>query len=541
MGAEFTAEVVARVLQMEERLVIRQLAGTLNREHHLVREVGILREGRQRLSQFRFRHNLFQNYLYQDLTQSERAYLHEDMGLALEHLYAGQTELVAVQLAHHFQEAGAAVRAVVYLILAGERAVQLSAYEDAAQHFDQALTLLTEMLESVERRQQEFTVQFNLGNVWEAINGIGSQEAGAAYSRALALARQLGDSRKIIQALLALTQYAQFRSEFEVAQNYAEESVVLGQQLQDPELLMLANQGLQMIAFGLGQHDKVVTYSDQVIAFYRSRLSSLTFDDIYRLVYTLGISGLSLVPAGYPVRALQKAQEGLTLAQEHEHHYGTVSALGLLAAIHILSGEYQEGVRFGEAQRDFSETHNFTLNRTFGELHKGTALAMLGEVDVGIVLVRQAIAERKKIGVNIADAGYIATLGEACGRAGRVDEGLELVNEALAEIEVSNDRQQEPIFHRIKGDLLLLQDLVADEQMVAQREAEASFRRAIEVAQYQGAKLWEARALASLCRLLHSQGRDEGSRQQLAELYAWFTEGFETEDLQVARAVLQEP
>jgi hypothetical protein len=74
----------------------------------------------------------------------------------------------------------------------------------------------------------------------------------------------------------------------------------------------------------------------------------------------------------------------------------------------------------------------------------------------------------------------------------------------------------------------------------AQQEAEAHFRQAIEVARSQQARLWEARALASLCRLLHSQGRDEGCRQQLAELHAWFTEGFETEDLRAVRAVLEE-
>ena len=216
------------------------------------------------------------------------------------------------------------------------------------------------------------------------------------------------------------------------------------------------------------------------------------------------------------------------------------AALGLVAAVHKSRGEWQEGLRFGEAQRDFSETHNFFLNRTFGEMHKGTALALLGEVDAGIVLVRQAIAEREMMGVNIANAGYIAYLGWAFGMVGRVAEGLELINEALAEIEISNDRQYEPEIHRTKGDLLLLQDLPADEQELARQDAEACFRRSIEVAQYQGAKLWEVRALASLCRLLHSQGRDEGCRRQLAELYDWFTEGFETEVLQVVRAVLQE-
>jgi adenylate cyclase len=120
-----------------------------------------------------------------------------------------------------------------------------------------------------------------------------------------------------------------------------------------------------------------------------------------------------------------------------------------------------------------------------------------------------------------------------------VTEGLVLINDALADLDISNERLYEPKLHQIKGDLLLLQDLVGDELAIVRQEAEACFREAIEIARNQQAKLWEARALACLCRLHQAQGRDEGYRQQLADLYAWFTEGFETEDLRVARAVLQ--
>jgi adenylate cyclase len=115
---------------------------------------------------------------------------------------------------------------------------------------------------------------------------------------------------------------------------------------------------------------------------------------------------------------------------------------------------------------------------------------------------------------------------------------LSLINGVLAHPDIKNDHQYEPKLHQIKGDLLLMQALPDEAFAIAQREAEACFRRAIEIAQSQQAKLWEARALASLCRLLHSQGRDEGCHQQLAEWYAWFSEGFETEDLRVVRAVL---
>jgi hypothetical protein len=121
-----------------------------------------------------------------------------------------------------------------------------------------------------------------------------------------------------------------------------------------------------------------------------------------------------------------------------------------------------------------------------------------------------------------------------------VETGLAIVNEAIESLEKHNDRQAESLIRRIKGDLLLMQNLPEDDYAIAQQEAETCFRRAIEIAQNQQAKSWEARALASLCRLLHRRGRDEGCRQHLAELYGWFTEGLETEDLRMVREVLQE-
>ena len=539
-GERFLADMVAHVAGSETRQVARELSQALQDQHRLVEAEGVERLGAQRLTRYRFRHHLIQVYLYEQLDEVQRIYLHEDVARALEILYGAEAEQIAVPLAHHFQTAGVKEKAVAYLILAGEQAMSLSAYREATQHFSQAISLLAELSESPEWQQQAFSVQFNLGKVGEAIHGIGSQEAEGAYSHALVLGRQLGDMRLIIQVLLPLTHGAQFRAESERARTYGEECLHLAEELQDPELLMLANQALQVIAHGLGHHGQAVTSSEPVIAFYQSRLSTLTFDEVYKLVFTLGVAGLSLVPAGYPDRALRQAQEGLVLAQEHEHHYGIAGALGCIAGVYGRRGQWRDAKQFGQAQRDFSETHHFSLNRTFGELHLGAALAMLGEVDRGIVLVNQAIAERQAMGINIAELGYIADLGQACGRVGRVAEGLGLVDKALAEMEVCNDRQSEAKIHQIKGDLLLLQDPPASEQNSIDREAEVCFRRAIEVAQDQQAKLWEARALASLCHLLHSQGRDEGCRQQLADLYAWFTEGFETEDLQVVQTVLRE-
>jgi hypothetical protein len=173
-------------------------------------------------------------------------------------------------------------------------------------------------------------------------------------------------------------------------------------------------------------------------------------------------------------------------------------------------------------------------------MHKGCSLALSGKPEEGIVWVRQAIAERAAMNMHFSEATFLTYTSLGYGLVGQAEKGLVIVNEAINHLENSKDYQSEPAIIRIKGDLLLMQDLLGDALVAAQQAAEACFRRAIEQAQNRQAKLWEARALASLCRLHQAQGRDEGCRQQLAELYDWFSEGFETEDLRFVRTVLEE-
>jgi tetratricopeptide (TPR) repeat protein len=143
-GAAFTAEVVARVLGIEEQALVRRLSSELDKRHRLVRATGIERLGTQRLSRYRFRHNLFQGYLYNSLDEVERAYRHEAVGNELEKLYSQQEEGIAGiagQLARHFHEAGDEQRALKYYTQAGDRAVRMYAYGEARQFLQKALKL----------------------------------------------------------------------------------------------------------------------------------------------------------------------------------------------------------------------------------------------------------------------------------------------------------------------------------------------------------------------------------------------------------------
>jgi predicted ATPase len=138
-GETFTAEVVARVEQLNERGLVQQLSRELDKQHRLVTTQALDRVGQQRLSFYRFRHYLFQHYLYHSLDELERAYLHEAVGQALEVLYGEQTEPVAVQLAHHFEQAGLMEKAVRYLRQAGDQARRIAAPHEAIRFYRAAL------------------------------------------------------------------------------------------------------------------------------------------------------------------------------------------------------------------------------------------------------------------------------------------------------------------------------------------------------------------------------------------------------------------
>jgi predicted ATPase len=148
--------------------------------------------------------------------------------------------------------------------------------------------------------------------------------------------------------------------------------------------------------------------------------------------------------------------------------------------------------------------------------------------------MRQGIAAWRATGAELQRPYYLALLAEAHGKAGQADEGLRVLAEALSAVHTTGERQHEAEIYRLKGELLLQQD-VPDEQ-----EAESCFRQAVDVAHQQQAKSFELRAAMSLSRLWQQQGKCAEARQLLEPIYGWFTEGFNTTDLLEARALLEE-
>jgi predicted ATPase len=170
-GETFTAEVMARVQAVDEQELIRRLSAELVRQHRLVTSPSVEWVGSRPLSRYRFRHHVFQQYLYQTLDEVERMHLHQAVGRTLETLYGEQVGRVAGQLAQHFQTAGNVDKALDYFTRAGTRACRLSAYEEAIDQLQQGLVLLYTLPDTPERAERELALQIPLAKALAASKG----------------------------------------------------------------------------------------------------------------------------------------------------------------------------------------------------------------------------------------------------------------------------------------------------------------------------------------------------------------------------------
>jgi predicted ATPase len=237
---------------------------------------------------------------------------------------------------------------------------------------------------------------------------------------------------------------------------------------------------------------------------------------------------------GYPDQALTRSHELLTYAQELSHTYSLSRALRHTAVLHRLRREWSAAQERAEAV--LAITTEQGLGQPMGALTlaRGEALAAQGQGEAGIVQMHQGLATIRATGQRLALSAHLARLAEACGHSGQAEEGLRLLAEALVHVNHTGERYYEAEVYRLKGELLLRQAVLDSPQ------AETCFQQALAIARRQQAKSWELRAATSLTRLWQQQGKRQEAHDLLAPIYAWFTEGFGTVDLQESQALLDE-
>jgi DNA-binding SARP family transcriptional activator/predicted ATPase len=543
-GQQFIAEVVARVVERSEAAVVKCLSGALSTHHRLVGAASVdrLASSGQRLSTYRFRHWLFQHYLYGRLDPVERVALHESTGRALEALYGAQAGELAVELARHFEAAGLVDKAVGYLLQAGKRAMEMSVHFEAVQQFRRGLALLSGLPHSPERDRQELDLQLALGSTLLATEGMGSRAQILAYSRAYELSGRLGEQVALWPALHALASSSIARGQSQKAFDLGEQLLTLAQRSADPMVLALAHFTLGAALFSSGSSlPRAREHLEQAIRYYDEKCDHPSRRYLTSLnLFDLGVNARAWLAnvlwiLGYPDQALQRSQQALDMVQRLDHFMSQVLALYAACHAQMRQGDDHALARAVQALAQLVRGKHLVVGEAWVAVFGGWLLVRAGQAAEGLAQLRQGTETWQKTGAVFGTTAQMALLAEACVLAGQVEEGLEVVGRTLALVARTDARPNEAELHRLRGELLLARGDEADTV-----EAEACFRRSIALAHAGEQKGWELRAAMSLARLCLRKGYPdrEEARTLLAEVYAWFSEGFDTSDLQAAKALL---
>jgi predicted ATPase len=418
--------------------------------------------------------------------------------------------------------------------------VQLSAYQEGIAHLTKGLAMFDGLPEPkggdqcLERARRELALQLALGMACVGHQAY-SPQGEKAYNRARDLCQQLGETSQLCVVLGRLSIFHYTRSEHRRALELAEEALNVAQRANDPLHIALGHRYLGCILMCLGEYTEARAHFERMISFYdpqqhHDALVSIRGSDAG--TSALAYRACCLWCLGYPDQALKQSREALDLARELGHPWSLADVLC------YAGGFVHEMIRDAEALKDYAEElmrlahEKVPVWSSVGTRLRGAALAMLGQVQEGLAQIREGMAFELSLGIRCYWPGALCSLAEAQAKAGYPEEGLAALAEALTFVEETGEGYYEAESHRLRGELLL--------QRGDGAEAEASFHKAIEVARRERAKSWELRATTSLCRLWQQQGKPEKARQHLAGIYDWFTEGFDTPDLKMAKMLLEE-
>jgi predicted ATPase len=538
IGREFPLSLVSKVVPYSEDQLYRLLTA-LQRKEFLYEQPAFPEV------EYLFKHALTQEVAYNSLLIERRKMLHERTAQALEALYSVSLDEHYSALAHHYSRSGNTQKAVEYLGLAGQQAVQRSANTEAITHLTTALELLKTLPDTPERDQHELTLQTTLGPALMATKGYAASEVEKTYTRARDLCQHVGETPQLWPVLFGLWAFHRAGGQHQTARELAEQHLHLAQTLHDPAPRLEAHLTLADSCLCLGEFVLARAHAEQGIGLYdpqHHRALAFRYGQDIR-AHGLVKAALVLWYLGYVDQARTTMEEALALAQELSHPNTSAMVLDHAAFLHQLRREEHATQERAEAVIALCNEHGFLLWLAQGTILWGWALAEQGQGEEGIKQIHQGLATCRARG-NEGDLGYfLALLAKAYQKVGQREEGLNVVAEALTVIDRTGEHQHEAELHRLKGELLLAQEgsrLQAVGCREKTEEAQECFWKAIEFAREQQAKSLELRAVMSLSRLWHSQSKKKEAHAMLAEIYDWFTEGFDTRDLQDAKRLIEE-
>ena len=478
--------------------------------------------------EYTFKHALTQEVAYESVLVERRKVLHEKIGAAIEALPSIQIDDHLAELVHHYSRSSNVGKTVEYLDRAGRQAMMRGALKEAQLHFTQAITALSTTSETPERVRREFNLQYALWQVLAFTSPMGAGENLRASRRLRELGEKTGNPEQLVVALRAAWGPALEQGDMAAAQQIAEQLLEIAERSGSRYGLTLAHHLQGIVCQFRGELTQAMQHFEAAIASYNETdFTGYIMVDPH--VGALLRMGVVLWHLGNADQGRAKIREAISLSE------GLKRPTNMAFALQAASGLYvylREPAHLHEVAE-----HLFTLASELqmpqyvasGSFFRGWAMAEQGRPDEGVALIRTVLDSAATRGLP-ANVETLRVSSEAQARSGQLEEALATVEQAFSAVGERQIFLPEVLWWR--GELHLMRG----EETMAGRD----FRETISVSRRISSKAYELRATTSLARLLAKQGKRDEARTMLAEIYNWFTEGFDTADLKDAKSLLDE-
>jgi predicted ATPase len=532
IGREFSYELLSASI---DQVGARELNDAL---HRLV-EAGLLfRRGAPPTAEYMFKHALVQDTAYGTLLRGTRQVMHRRIAEALEAQFSGLLEAWPEIAAHHFGEAAQVEKAVAYWRRAGEVSVAKSAVREATAQLRRGLDLLKSLPESRYRKRLELDLHITLTAALMGARGYADPEVSATLERSGRLVTETGGVGTPLHfsVLYGIWVVAYVGGSTQAGLHHAIEFLSLAEAQPDAGPLLIGHRTLASSLMMAGDYRRALSHSKMAVSLYRPDEHR---EFAFRYGQDIGASALcylswALWHGGYPDQAMQTADRAVLHAREFGHAHTLVYTLWHIAILAVFARDVTKVERLAKEAAAIAAEHGFPLWSAHSEILLGWVAARREQAGDGIGRMRAAVTARTATGARLLEPLFLGLIAEGLTLDGRTEEGLVLLDEALAVAADTGDIASNAGLRWLQGELLLrLGTSNAG-------PAEAAFRQALSEARYQGSRGYELRAATSLARLWGEQGRRGEARDLLAPVYGWFTEGFDTPDLQEAKTLLDE-
>ena len=413
--------------------------------------------------------------------------------------------------------------------------MQLSLMEECRRRVEQALAALATFAEPDHRQEMKLLASLGASRLYT--RG-GVPEVASAWTRALEIAESLGDPEYQKRALWGLWSFHVNGVDYRTALSLAHRFASLAETSLDPDDRFVGERMIAISHHNLGNQDSARCHIERALAEpaspgHERQFIRLQLDPrVTARVHLARILWLQ----GFPDRALREAEYSVNDARATEHAISFSYALHRAACpVALWNGDLAAAGHYADMLLDHAKQHALVHWQLYGLGYQGAVAIRRADVATGLRLLRSCFEELGETGITAPRFMRFAAvdMAEGLGKAGLVADALDAIDDAIARADRTKELWQFAELLRVKGELLLLPGVFRDAAA-----AENYYRQALDWAQRQGALSWELRAAASLARLLRDQGRFAEALTLLQPVYDRFTEGFNTADLQVVKALL---